>query len=863
MPFSRSQSFSLGRAIFSKQNALAWLVLVIALLTTLLVWQYLQQREQAQAQQQFDIVTSELTSAIRKRMVDHEQILLGAAGLFDASQEVTRGEWRAQIERLRLTDHYPGIMGVGFAQAIKPAELEALESQIKAEGFAGFHVHPAGDRELYTPIIYLEPFSGRNLAAFGYDMYSEDTRRLAMQTAARSGHAAVTGPVELVQETHGQVQAGILMYVPVYRNAVLPQPATEADRQAALRGFVYSPYRMGDLLAGILGQTNPQIAYQLSDITDRNQQRLLHQSHKMAAAQKPRLSRENELELYGRHWQLTFQSTPQLEAAIRSHVLVLVLGVGLSLMLFLLASLLNFKREQAEALAARMTEKMRASTAALQQSEERQRLVLKGSNDGWWDVDLVEWRFMASARAWEMLGYPQHRGSQPLHRWQALITPASRHRLLRQLQQALSSDVLSFSCETRCTHKEGAEIPLLLRGAIQRDAQGKAVRASGTMLDLTEQKRVEAMKSEFVSTVSHELRTPLTSISGALGIVNSGSLGAVPENMQKLLEIAHSNSLRLNHLINDLLDMEKLAAGKMAFDMRIQRIDTLTDDAIAANQAYADKHQVSLQREPGDEYWAEVDGIRLHQVLSNFLSNAVKFSPPDSVVRVVLERRDALLRISVIDHGDGIPEAFQPQIFSKFAQADSADNRQKPGTGLGLAISRDLIERMGGEVGFESIPRQGATFWLELPLVVPDASADVVAQPLAAPTPPRVLILDDDETVAEFMALILRRGGYEPVLAHGLRAAKRILAQQLPDALVTDLRLPDGHGLNLIRELRLQSATRNLPILVVSAYCDEGQRLLDGGVQGVAWLDKPIEEFKLLPVLADLITRMQTLNGKA
>lgn len=858
MPSSRSaSSFSLGRAIFSPKNSLAWFVLAIALLITLLVWQYLQQREMASAEHQFEILTDDIASAIRKRMVDHEQILLGAAGLIDASEQVTRNEWKQQVERLRLAEHYPGILGVGYAEIVTSAQLSSFESRVQAEGFPGFRVHPEGDRPFYIPIVFLEPFTGRNLAAFGFDMYSESNRQQTMQAAAESGQTRVTAPVKLVQETHGKVQAGILMYVPIYGRG-LPLD-TVALRQQALAGFVLSPYRVGDLLQGILGRENPYIGYQVTDVTDAAQPIELFQSEDVVPPGKPAFTRQTTVQLYGRDWQIGFNSTPLFDSNVPSHALLLIAGTGISLMVFMLASLLNFRRDQAEALASRMTEKMRASNEALQQSEERQRLVLKGSNDGWWDVNIEQWRFIASSRAWEMLGYPQHRGFQALHRWQMVISPAARHGLLKCLQDAINSDAMSFSCETRFTHTDGTEVPLLLRGAFQRDAEGKALRASGTMLDLTEQRRVEAMKSEFVSTVSHELRTPLTSISGALGIVNSGTLGAVPEKMHKMLEIAHSNSLRLNHLINDLLDMEKLAAGKMAFDMHVQRVGSLVDDAITANQAYADKHQIQLQREPSAEYWSEVDGSRLHQVLSNFLSNAIKFSPAHSQVKVVLQRNAGVLRISVSDQGAGIPEAFQPLIFSKFAQADSADNRQKPGTGLGLAISRDLIEKMAGKVGFHSIHGQGATFWLELPLAATDIEAHTdndIERAL------KVLVLDDDETFAQFMCLILRRNGYDPLLATNMREAKQLLAQQSLDALVIDLRLPDGHGLSLIRELRLHADTQYLPILVVSAYCDEGQRLLDGSVQGVAWLDKPVEEFKLLPVFADLIKRMQVFAAQ-
>ena len=850
--------FNLGHAIFIKKNTLAWFVLAVALLTTLLAWQYLHTREQASAQRQFEILTSDIASSIRKRMVNHEQILLGATGLIDASEVVTRQEWKRQIERLRLAEHYPGIMGVGFAAVIAPENLAAFEADVQAEGFPGFRVHPEGERALYTSILFLEPFSGRNLAAFGFDMYSEPTRRQAMQAAASSGQTRVTGAVKLLQETHGEVQAGILMYVPVYTSE--RSLATDSLRNSALKGFVYSPYRMGDLLDGILGEESVRIDYRLTDITTADESQLLFQSYDDENASEPLFTRELVLDLYGRKWQIDFNSTAEFDSSLPGHALMLAAGTCISLMVFLLASLLTLRRDQAEALASRMTQKLRASNEALQQSEERQRLVLKGSNDGWWDVNVEEWRFIASARSLEMLGYPQQRGFQALHRWQSVIAPTARHALLTELKEIIESDAASFALEARFTHKNGEEVPLLLRGAIQRDAQGKAVRASGTMLDLTEQKRVEAMKSEFVSTVSHELRTPLTSISGALGIVNSGSLGPVPDKIQKMLEIAHANSLRLNHLINDLLDMEKLAAGKMSLDMRVQRIDTLVDEAITANQAYAEVHGVELNHSDAEPYWGNVDGNRLQQVISNFLSNAIKFSPPSGQVTVQMQIRKDQLRVSVTDQGSGIPEAFQARIFGKFAQADGADNRQKPGTGLGLAICRELMLQMDGAVGFDSPPGQGATFWFELPLAADPSTDDSIA---ASDLNVSVLVLEDDETAAQFMDLLLRRGGYEPVIANNLRQAKQLLEESTPCALVTDLRLPDGHGLSLIRELRQRKETHHLPVLVVSAYCDEGQRLLDSNVKGIAWLDKPVDESKVVPLLMGLIKRMQMSSSRS
>lgn len=232
--------------------------------------------------------------------------------------------------------------------------------------------------------------------------------------------------------------------------------------------------------------------------------------------------------------------------------------------------------------------------------------------------------------------------------------------------------------------------------------------------DISERKRVDRMKNEFISTVSHELRTPLTSLAGSLALISSGAMGPIPEQQQSLIEIAARNSEQLKFLINDLLDMERLVSGKLEMSVNKQPIAPLIKTALEEMRTYASQHGVTLRLSSQKHTLeAEVDARRLQQALNNLLSNAIKFSPTNGEVLVSLTQNGTKVRVTVSDQGPGIPDHFRERLFEKFAQADSSDNRGRGGTGLGLAITRAIMEQMQGIVGFESEEGHGATFWLE------------------------------------------------------------------------------------------------------------------------------------------------------
>jgi two-component system sensor histidine kinase VicK len=247
--------------------------------------------------------------------------------------------------------------------------------------------------------------------------------------------------------------------------------------------------------------------------------------------------------------------------------------------------------------------------------------------------------------------------------------------------------------------------------------QGKA-RYVWLIRDISERKKVEQLKNDFVSTVSHELRTPLTAISGALGLAVGGALGPLNDKQQHMLTLAEQNSQRLGKLINDLLDIEKLAVNKMQFKLRLWPLAALLRQAIELNQPVALQRQVKLELHCAeqDDLWVEVDEVRLQQVMTNLLANAIRYSPTGAAVVVSVELSANTVRVSVTDQGDGVAADFESRLFQKFSQADSSDRRQVAGTGLGLAICKDLLKAMGGTIGYHRSTTGGACFYFTLPL---------------------------------------------------------------------------------------------------------------------------------------------------
>ncbi|MEI6107179.1 MAG: CHASE domain-containing protein [Opitutae bacterium] len=484
------------------------------LLLTGVVGYYAKTDADHDVQQQFEFAVDKVRLNILARLNACAEVLRSSAALFDASEAVRRDDWRAFIQGLQLEQHLPGIQGVGFAQLIPRAQLAEHVQAIRREGFPEYQVWPAGDRETYSAIIYLGPFTSRNLRAFGYDMLSEPVRRAAMERARDEQACALSEKVRLVQETSQDVQAGTLMYFPVYRHG-LPL-ATLAQRRAAITGWVYSPYRMTDLLRGALreregGVKVPDVEIQVYDGEAMSPETLLFDSKAAgnhARVATTQVTRVTTLDFAGRRWTLRFTPLGGLVAAADYTLMRLIFfaGTSISVLLVWLALSLLGTRTDARRMAAQLTQEVRESEKRFAvMADAVPVLIWEAGTDKLCNYFNKPWLdFTGRTLA-------QEKG----HGWVEGVHPDD---LARRLEIYVSNfDARrEFELEYRLRRHDGAYHWLLDHGVPRYQPDGSFAGYIGSCMDITEHKQAEVARQK----ISRELRSVLESSSDLIAMLD-------------------------------------------------------------------------------------------------------------------------------------------------------------------------------------------------------------------------------------------------------------------------------------------------------------------------------------------------------
>jgi diguanylate cyclase (GGDEF)-like protein/PAS domain S-box-containing protein len=467
-----------GLTRMSMRDGGAWLTLALTALLTLGFWQSSTHHFARHTHDRFMYRAEKEKNILASRIQAYGQVLRGAAALFAASEQVSRAEWRTYVETLHLDESLPGIQGTGFVLMIRARDKAEHEHSVRAEGFPAYAIHPPGERDPYSSIVYLEPFSGRNLRAFGYDMYSEPVRRDVMERARDTGELSLSSKITLVQETESDVQPGFLMYLPIYRNGMAR--GSVAERRAALLGFVYSPFRAHDLMRGVFGDSNQDIEIELFD-SEPLPENLLFAS--IRPGRQANHTAELPLEFGGHKWIARIHSSPAFEVSAISHEPLLILLGGLALNLMLFAVILN---------GARHRRRMQAAAARLEQSRDRFRTLVENVPGTVFRIEAhAPWKALhVSAGIEALTGEPHEHFLSGRTDRRKLIHPDDTKAVDEALTQAVAERT-TYNVEYRVRTTDGQTRWASERGRASYGANGTPQWVDGVILDITDRKIAE------------------------------------------------------------------------------------------------------------------------------------------------------------------------------------------------------------------------------------------------------------------------------------------------------------------------------------------------------------------------------------
>lgn len=710
------------------------LPLLLTLLGVVVVFLYVRQWEQNKFQLEFRETAQRIVNTLQIRLDAHVEVQKSVVSLFSSVDRVSQKEFTDFL--VQPISSYSSLQAVEWAPRVLHAQRIEFERKVQAEHprFAiverqGSDFVPASEREEYYPVLFLTPVLG-NERVMGYDLGSDAIRHRALIEARDLGLPVASEPIFLVQNPQSD-PASLLISALYAKNQI---SNTKETRRSAILGVVLSVLRVGDVMSGLLTAEDKQnIYFRLVDSNARSGIAPYYNSFgesKNPIPTTPLFSAN--INFGGRD--LTFLAHPA-QGYFSSHKSWAAWASMVGGMLF--AGLVSMYLLYVSGRAYNIESLVEQRTQQLSDSEHRMQAILENAAEGIMTFDSLGHVTLSNRAALILLGYDR---AQSKHldpslggrHFSDLFQDSQTNHALQldsllqqQAQQAQQANVF---IEVVVRRVDGKQLELGL--ALARLQNSQQILFVVILHDLTEKKRIERLKGEFVSTVSHELRTPLTSIRGSLGLLVGGVGGAIPESAQKLIKLANDNAERLSILINDILDFERMEYGGMPFTMEVQNALSLVKKAIEMNQGYAQKFLIQLLLvDDTVDVWVQVDQNRMIQVLSNLISNAIKFSHPNSQVEISLTQLDGGMRIWVIDHGIGIAESYRSRIFQKFSQADGSGQRKYGGTGLGLCLAKSMIEKMGGRIGFESVEGAGSSFYIALPVVVPARAAPPPTMP--------------------------------------------------------------------------------------------------------------------------------------
>ncbi len=848
------------------RKLLPYAVLVILLGLSVFAWRYFENLSVQEAQHRFDRYIDDKVRDITDRLDKYKIILQGGVGVFVASQEVTREEWRDYYEHWQFSTDYPGIWRVSFSKVIQAPELDQHTAEIRAHGFPDYAVWPEGEREEYVPAVFLEPFDEQARRVLGFDLFSDPKRRSAMEWARDTGGAAISEKLELVTMADHANHSGFLMFIPLYQRDL--QRKTVEERRAVIEGYVVGAFDLYYLMLGIFAEPMPKIRFRIYDGVGISSANLMYDSHvspgSLNERPRPVFTATRTLDLYGHQWTLAFETTPAFEAEINTLAARITLAGSTftSLLIFLILKMMEGTGKRAMSLARQMTRSLR-------QSEEKLRLVAENMEDVVWLRSEDNSKMLYVSPSYEKIW---DRTCQSLYdrpdSFMESVHPKDRPAVDAAYEKYVKSS--PFDLEYRIVRSDNDIRWVHARSYPITDDSGQIIGHTGVVSDITERRRageereklqaqlLQAQKMESIGMlaggIAHDFNNLLHVMGGNLQLLGKGKPDDHPD--KKRIKTIQKSIDRAAHLVRQMLLFSRKA------DIRTEVLDLNQEIHDAAKLLERSiPRMISIELILDENAWSiNADPIQVGQVLLNLGTNAADAMSEGG--RLIIETANITLDqdfvrthngakpgkyvlMTVSDTGTGMDPDTLEKIFDPFFTTKEVDK----GTGLGLASVYGIVKAHDGYILCYSEPGQGTAFKIYWPAVTFEPGKDQKDSQTRSSLEggsETILVVDDDNEIRELTSEVLEDSGYQVLSAESGEQALEIFSKKAKDIdlVLMDLNMPGMGGSQCTRKMiTLDPSVR---ILVASGYAANvhGRDVLKFGAKD--FISKPFQVNQLL-----------------
>ena len=860
--------------IYSKKGLLAWATLFLGLCITIAFSNYLEKNDLQEMEHSFSLNSDQIQSKLQERFNLHFFIIQNAVARVRSIEKLNRESFKNYIDDIHFNEYTKGIYGIGVNWVVPQQELEAFEKKIRKNDFPDFSVKPAGKRDTYTPVTYIEPFNEINSRAIGFDTYSNPIRKKAQDLARDTGEIAITEKIDLVQDSQSNEKTpGFILFSPIYKKGM---PLETIDqRRRAIQAFISYPFQVKSLMDGLLTENDLRLKDGLSlQIFPQDEHQKvqpiysfnphIHDSDKSLFTETRFLRIDDQSE-----WKMEFKSKAKSQTINTLEGLItLISGSILSLIAFLYVLSQTHLKEDS-------TMKNVILNNKVSTLNNRLSLALDSANMGVWDFDVNSNQLIWDKKQFEIFGIEENNFEGLLSSWENSLYIEDKESAKQAFQDALHGKS-GFNTEFRII-KNGEIRYIKGQAIVLKDENQKPTRITGVNFDITESKVAQQSleieknkaqtaniaKSKFLARMSHEIRTPLNGIIGMTSLALRTSLTSEVKDYFNKISFSSKSLLTI---LNEVLDFSKIESQNLRIihePFNFQNLFTQSNDLFAPSAALKDNALI-FEIDSAIPKHLIGDEFRIRQILFNLIGNAIKFSNKGTItVTAKLNRiidQIADIDFTIQDTGIGIAEEDISKILLPFEQADDKIARKFGGTGLGLTISQELLKLMNSRLMIKSKPRLGTQVSFHLSLQInPNQNHiylnndDLIETTIKSEyaedfSEKHVLVVEDNPINSEVMCQMLKLTHIKiSTASNGLECLDRIASDTF-DIILMDIQMPLMDGFEATRIIRTIKELKKLPIIGVSAglHHEDKNSFIEKGMSDV--LNKPftVEDLNLV-----------------